>query len=79
MRIHSRNSSSSSRLHGDLREEHHVVGQRSQARQKLEALGTDCTELFYPRRIPLALSQLDVAVRHRVEVVVGEEDEAEPL
>ena len=66
------------RLHGDLGEEHHVVGKLREAGHQGEPLGPDLLELPQPRRIGATAGLGKVAERHGIEIVVGERDEPEP-
>ena len=65
------------RFHGDLREEHHVVGQLGEPRHQLEALGAHRLQRLVLRLVVAPRRHLQVGQRHRIEVVVGERDEAE--
>ena len=64
------------RLHSDLREEHHALGQLGQARHEFESLFAHRLQLAQPMVIILLLGQLQVFERDRIEVVVRESNEA---
>ena len=66
------------RFHRDLREEHHVVRQLRQPRHQLEPLRAQRLQLVQPRRDRRAARAMrEIVERDRIEVVVGERDEAE--
>ena len=64
-------------FHRDLREEDRVLGQPRELRHQLEALGADRLQLMEVRLVLAALGHPQVFERDRIEVVVGERDEAE--
>ena len=66
-------------LHGDLRVEDHVVGQLFEQRHQLEPFLADGLQLGQPWRRRYAAGRREVRERHGVEVVVGEQNEAEAL
>ena len=67
------------RFHRDLREEDGVVGHLLERGHHFETLGANRLELFEMRRVLPPRGHAEVFERHRVEVVVGEDDEAEPF
>ena len=68
------------RFHRDLGVEHQVVGQLLELRHQLEALlrASRCSDGEL-RLVGAAVGRGEVGERHRIEVVVGEQDEAEAL
>ena len=64
-------------LHGDLREEHHVLRQLRQLGHQLEALVANPHQLVDLRRVALLARQPQIGQRHRIEVVVRQRDEPE--
>src|ERR1019366_4104441 len=66
-----------SRLHRDLREEHHVFGQLCQLFHQLETLCADRRQLFKFGDIVLLPGQPQIGQRHRIEVVIGQGDKPE--
>ena len=64
-------------LHGDLGEEDHVFGELGQFGHEEEAFGADGGELFEFGEVVLFAREAEVGEADRVEVVVGEGDEAE--
>ena len=64
-------------LHGDLGEEDHVPGELGELGHELEALLADGGELFEFGGIVLFAGKAEVGEGDRVEVVVGQGDEAE--
>ena len=66
------------RLHGDLRVEHHVGRQRGERVHQLEPLGAHRRQLLQPALVLTPVRRGEIVERHRIEVVVGERDEAEP-
>ena len=65
------------RFHGDLREEHGVAWKLRQRRHELEPFGADTAQPIELARILAPRRHAQVLERHRIEVVVGEGDEAE--
>ena len=65
------------RLHRDLRIEHEVVGQLLELRHQLEALGTNRLQILEMGLVGPPARRREIGQRHGIEVVVGEEDEAE--
>ena len=63
------------RLHGDLREEHHVGWQFRQAVHQLEPLGAQRPQLLEPCCVALPLRHREIGQCHRIEVVIGQCDE----
>src|SRR6185437_16684693 len=63
-------------FHGDLREKHHVFGELGELFHQVEAIGADCIELVEAAQVVLLARQAKVGLGNRVEIVVGERDEA---
>ena len=58
------------RLHGDLRKEHHALGQLGQARHQLEPLRAHGPQFRQPRLVIFLLGQPQVFERDRIKIVV---------
>jgi hypothetical protein len=65
-------------FHRDLGEKHHVVWQRGEPFHQLEALGAHRLELLEAALVLAARRHRQVFEGHRIEVIVGKGDEAEP-
>jgi hypothetical protein len=63
-------------FHGDLGKEDSVGRKLSEALHQGKPLSADAFQFIDSRRVVLLFRQADVGKRHRIEVIVGQRDEA---